>query len=130
MKLMDFKKHKLLGKGAFSKVYLAEYKRKGKYALKEIKKEKLGPDTFSLCFNEIKIHQLIKSPHVIRYYGKISTLDRLYICLEYMDGMDLKHAIQVQREKGRVMSERSIWYILHQICYGLKDLHKQKILHR
>uniref|UniRef100_A0A914Q2M4 non-specific serine/threonine protein kinase n=1 Tax=Panagrolaimus davidi TaxID=227884 RepID=A0A914Q2M4_9BILA len=120
-----------IGRGAFSKVYVAIHiKTNTKTAMKIVKLKNLEKSFYQLCINEVSLLKSIKSPHVLQYIDSFITYDSLHLTTEFIDGPDLAERIQVAREKGKFFSERTVWYLFHQICAGLKDLHEHRILHR
>ena len=66
----------------------------------------------------------LTSPHLAR------NLHRLHIVLEYAEGGDLYHLIDVQRAKRLYFKESQLWRYLHELCLALQYLHGKKIIHR
>uniref|UniRef100_A0AC34G5P6 Protein kinase domain-containing protein n=1 Tax=Panagrolaimus sp. ES5 TaxID=591445 RepID=A0AC34G5P6_9BILA len=85
---------------------------------------------FKRCEKEVQLLKKIDSKNVIRLYESFYKKEHLYISLEYADAGDMENFLKRKKIKGRLISERAIWYYFHQICNGLKDLHAAQILHR
>uniref|UniRef100_A0AC35F5F7 Protein kinase domain-containing protein n=1 Tax=Panagrolaimus sp. PS1159 TaxID=55785 RepID=A0AC35F5F7_9BILA len=112
-KLMQWKiSRKELGRGAFSK-------------LKNLENEYVR-----LSMNEVSLLKEIKSPYVIKLIDAFIANNILHVALELIDGNDLGVQINIMRDRGKIFSERTIWFKFHQICAGLKDLHDKRIIHR
>jgi serine/threonine protein kinase len=64
-------------------------------------------------------------------YGKNGELKPLYsIVMEYADGGNLLQYVDKLNGENALMPESEVWFILTQICYGVKCLHDMKIIHR
>lgn len=50
--------------------------------------------------------------------------------MEYADNGDLLAEINSKKKKDEHYKEEDIWSIFYQICAGLNELHKLKIIHR
>ena len=115
---------KRIGKGGCGAVYLAQ-KENENYAIKKIN---------DLTEEEIKYYQKIlnvlfkiKSQYVIKYYESFVENDCLYIVMEYGGNTDLKKYIEKQ---DSLIDEKIIKDMIIQICLGLKEIHKNKLIHR
>ena len=127
-KLMLYRKIKLLGSGSYGYVYLAQnIKTLKKYAIKKIL---LNNTTYDSCINEIKIMTKIKSPYIIEVYDYFKIKNYLYIVMEYAPYGDLYSYIQGRKNKNKSISYRSIKYVMCSISKGLRDLHRNNIIHR
>lgn len=76
--------------------------------------------------NEIKLHQKLKSPFIIRQYGYFYDTKHIYILMEYADGGSLQDYID---RKGSLSESESI-DLAAQLLLSIKYLHKRKIAHR
>uniref|UniRef100_A0AC35F778 Protein kinase domain-containing protein n=1 Tax=Panagrolaimus sp. PS1159 TaxID=55785 RepID=A0AC35F778_9BILA len=127
----NYKVGNVLGQGAFSTVYHAQNRRNLQIvALKKIQTDCLDKKYYDLCKKEVQLLNKIDSQNVISCYDSFSENNFLYVSLEYADRGDLEKFIIKMRTRGRLFSERTIWYYFHQICNGLKDMHNKRILHR
>uniref|UniRef100_A0AC34F0P3 Protein kinase domain-containing protein n=1 Tax=Panagrolaimus sp. ES5 TaxID=591445 RepID=A0AC34F0P3_9BILA len=127
---LNYKFLKQLGQGAFSTVYLAEHKNRQSVALKQIRTDSLDEKYYDLCKKEVNLLNQIQSINVVKCYETFVEKNYIYVSLEYADAGDLENLIKKMQSKGRLLSERSIWYYFHQICNGLNDMHDKRILHR
>jgi len=123
--IKGYKIIKRIGRGGFGAVYLVQKENKN-YALKKIT---------DLTEDEIKDYQKIlnilfnmKSEYIIRYYESIKENDCLYIIMEYGGDIDLKKYII--KQENSFINEKKIKDIIIQICKGLKEIHKNKLIHR
>jgi len=93
----EFKFIKKLGKGSFSKVYLAIRRNsREKFAIKKLSKRKLlkDKDNFDMLWNEINImRRLGDNEHTIKFLEVHETENAVYLVLEYLRGGNLKENI-------------------------------------
>ena len=113
-KSSDFEIIKLLGKGAFGKVYKVKSKINFQiYAMKIFDKHL---DTISENLKKKLLH-----PNIINIYGHFQENGKIYVIMEYMDNGNLKDYISVNKGNN-VLSENQILCILLQATWPLYDL--------
>ncbi|XP_054751177.1 protein kinase C delta type-like isoform X3 [Lytechinus pictus] len=125
----DFMLQKVLGKGSFGKVMLAQQKGTNKYfAIKALKKEVVLEDDDIEC-TMVERHVLGLAwahPFLTHLYCTFQSKEHLFFVMEYLNGGDLMFHIQ---SSLRFEEKRARYYAAEIIC-GLQFLHKRGIIYR
>lgn len=120
-------KNNKLGNGAYASVKLVRKKNLDEfYALKEIDLKNLCEDDIINIRREIKGHQNISHPSIIKFYQYIQKGTNVYILLEYAKNGDL---FKYLSKKKRLSESEACKYII-QTANALNYIHKLGIIHR
>ena len=131
----EFVNWKLIGKGAFAIVYLAEEKYSHvKYAIKVIPIKKMNQQELRLFNNEksiLRTTTYYNFKHIVKLVNVIKDPTNYLLVLEYCNGGSLHDSLYKYINKyGKPFPEDLVKYLMKQIITGIKCLHNVGVIHR
>ena len=117
-KIGHFKILKLLGKGAYGKVYKV---------LSLINNQLYAMKIFYKNIDKIKVNlkNIFNHPNIIRIYNIFEENEKLYIIMEYMNNGNLKDFILMNKDTDNIFEENQIWSFLLQSMWALYFIHNK-----
>jgi serine/threonine protein kinase len=117
-----------LGRGGMGQVYrVYDKKIEGEVALKIIKPEIASSEkTIERFRNELKLAREISHRNICRMYDLNEENGIHFITMEYVPGENLKSFIR----RSELLSIGKTMRIAKQICEGLAEAHRKKVIHR
>lgn len=122
---------KIIGEGAFAKVYVGRNKISGRmFAVKIVNKNVLRDPKYAELLGLIRKEALVLSslshPNVVKVYYSHETQDKIYIFMDYYPGGDLFDYLN----NYEYMNECMAYIIMNQIFKAVAYLHSNNIIHR
>ncbi|CAD8107865.1 unnamed protein product [Paramecium primaurelia] len=128
MQKKDYQFLKIIGKGAFAKVYLAENSQKQQFAIKVISIDFNGSQSqkqLQYFEQEIQIYKNIQNDNVVSLIEEFREIDEIYCVFEYCSNGDLNNFL-----KNSILDEDEIKSIFIEILKGMKYIYQKGIVHR
>lgn len=120
--------HKLIGKGAFAKVYKGRMSSNPslKLAFKRFKKQLFDSENKAVE-EEAKILSMLDHPNIVKFYDAFEDDKYLYIVTEFIKGETLA---QWLTKRQQPMSEADAAHVLHQLASAVNHCHMNSVAHR
>ena len=117
----------LIGQGGMGAVYKAREKKLDRFvALKILRRETVQDPEFEERFvREARAQALLSHPNILAIYDFGETEDFFYIVSEYIDGVDLRQLMKMDR-----LSPVEALRLVPQICDALQFAHDRGVVHR
>ncbi|CAB5378149.1 unnamed protein product [Rhizophagus irregularis] len=129
-----------LGNGSYAVVYMAQEKNTGKfYALKCLSKANLSDYHLEIQHNEVRIHERLSHPNIVKLDHYFETPDWLFLVLEYCEGQDLYYWLTQNNDAkdpitGKLLSEKERMAMVKDVFLQILDAvgycHKKGVAHR
>ena len=120
---------KVLGSGAFGKVFLTHNKHNPDHnvAIKVMNKQKLK-DHLDAIKEEVNILTKLDHPNIVKYYETYIDEKYIYLVMEYIGGGELFE--KIAQQKNQVFSEEMAADYMKKLFGALHHMHSQKVVHR
>jgi hypothetical protein len=122
---------KLLGKGGFGAVFLAQHVATGQELVVKVLKPDLGEDTTHVqrFFNEARASSQLSHPHTVRVFDFGQTdAGLLYMAMERLHGVELAQAIK--ETAGHRLDVARTLRMGIAVCKSLSEAHHAGLVHR
>jgi len=121
----------ILGQGGFGSAYKVLNKDNNNiYVIKKILINNVEEEEKIKIKNEATILESLNNPYIVKYYESFSDENSFNIVMEYCNGLDLRKFINNHKEKKKSIEKELIFQIISDICLGIKEIHKNKLIHR
>lgn len=128
--IAEVKKHRILGSGAFGKVWLATYSEQP-YALKMLNKRQLiDNDQVDGVLREKALLSTMSHPFILPFHGAFQDEAHLYLLLELMQGGELFNVIHAPKNKRRGISNGDAVFYGACVISSLAHMHQRLIAYR
>lgn len=128
--LNDFESIKILGKGAFGKVWLVKHKENDEYYAMKIldKNSVIQQNLIEHTMLERDVMLMCNNPFIINMYWSFQTITSLYFILEYVPGGSLW--TYLCNHPDTCFAEKDARFYAAEIVLGVEELHDKKIVYR
>ncbi|GEM_PF-1602017 len=130
-KVPGYKLLRPLAHGGMGEVYLAE--RRGDTgvgvlcALKVILPSRVGDEGFQARFlNEARMASKLRHPNVVQVFDVGRVLDRLFIAMEWVEGLDARGLMRRARQRKAEIPLKHVLFVLRESLKGLHYAHTAK----
>jgi protein kinase A len=132
IRLRDLKKHRILGQGAFGRVWLAESnKTKTPYALKMINKRRLlDSHQEQGVLREKEMLSLLQHPFILYLVSSFQDEANIYLVLPLVQGGELFNVLQAKAATGKGLANDDAAFYSGCIVEALSHFHHRHIAYR
>lgn len=117
-----------IGSGGMGRVFKGYAPDGTPVAIKEILPEFVTSNEYRMRIeHEIMFLQKLDSPHIVKTYNHFQVGDRLYIVMDYVDGVNVEQ--YVQQNNDPIPLDQAINYML-KILETMQYVHEQNVVHR
>ena len=124
---------KVIGEGAFGKVYLMRHKQERTLqCVKVIKIKNIPKKEREACRAEVQLMKRLRHPNIVAYRDSFLAKNRESLCIvmTYCDGGDLGNQIDQAKKRRRPFGEAKVLHWFVQMALGLHYMHASRVLHR
>lgn len=120
--------NKIIGKGAFAKVYMGQSIANPdlKVAVKTINKLYMGDEDLKAIGDEVEVLKALDHPNIVKYYETYDDPRFMFIVMEYCKGHTLGH----QLKQMKSFTEEDTAFILQQLLSAIHHCHSSNVSHR
>ena len=140
--LTHFHLHRVLGRGGFGKVQVAESRVTGElFALKQMSKHWLleNMNNCRTVWMERQILTTLRSPFLVHAHYAFADAQNVYLVMQFVPGGDLHYLLQGGHTSGRrvrdpgsikPLPESHVKFYVAEIILGLEELHSHGFVYR
>ncbi|KAG4306291.1 hypothetical protein PORY_000279 [Pneumocystis oryctolagi] len=123
----EYTRSMLLGEGGFARCFLVTNGRGVRFAAKVIAKTTLrSMKNRTKLFGEIKIHQSLDHPNIVKFIDCFEDATNVYLILELCENKTLMDMLR----KRKRFTEPECRFFLLQVLGAIKYMHSRKVIHR
>lgn len=130
--LQDLKKHRVLGEGAFGRVWLVEHKQLRKvYALKTMAKDRLiQTKQIDMILREKNFLKILRHPFILHSVATFQDDHYLYLILPMISGGELFNVLHGQKQQGVGLPNKNAAFYSACVTEALGYFHSRSIAYR
>lgn len=130
--LQDLKKHRIVGRGGFGKVWLIESKRTGEpFAMKVINKRQLiNMKQERSILREKELLGLLRHPFILSLVASFQDASNLYLILPLVQGGELFSIVAARTKQGRGLPNKDAAFYAAGVIEALGHFHHRYIAYR
>lgn len=118
---------RLIGKGAFSKVYAATDPELNREVALKVSRQEYRDPSDSPLLNEARILAQLQHPSILSIFDVVRSPDRIVVVLEFMEGGTLRDSF---RDEEAELSQERIVGLIASVADALDYVHRRGFLHR